>query len=187
MGHPAVVFCGEPLRGFRFMFSYALFDAPGYSDVKDMRAARYDVCVIAAFAHVIERKRMSGCCPDAEGNGRGVGRCRSEGTAGPLRCAQDDVVSLLTSYFDCSKSVSQFAHRNRSSFAPLPLCRGNFAQDDIRGSECPIRDYSPAMVMPSMRRVGEATEPRKTRSLPMAVMFWNMSLRLPATVISCTG
>src|SRR5215467_9866896 len=42
--------------------------------------------------------------------------------------------------------------------------------------------YSPAMVMPSMRSVGEATEPRKIRSLPMAVMFRNISFRLPATV-----
>ena len=43
------------------------------------------------------------------------------------------------------------------------------------------------MVMPSMRRVGAAAEERKMRSLPMAVMFWYMSLRLPAMVISSTA
>ncbi len=45
----------------------------------------------------------------------------------------------------------------------------------------------PAMVMPSMRRVGAAVAVRKTRSLPMAEMFLYISLRLPAMVISSTG
>ena len=58
------------------MFSDAPFDAPGHSDVKDMRAARYDVGAITAFAHEVEGKRRPGCCPDAEGNGQ-------KGTAGP--------------------------------------------------------------------------------------------------------
>jgi len=46
---------------------------------------------------------------------------------------------------------------------------------------------APAMVMPSMRSVGEATEPRKTRSLPMAVTWRSISARLPAMVISSTA
>ena len=33
------------------------------------------------------------------------------------------------------------------------------------------RPYSPAMVIPSIRSVGEATDPRNSRSLPMAVML----------------
>ena len=38
-----------------------------------------------------------------------------------------------------------------------------------------------------MRNVGEATEPRKTRSLPMAVTFISISARLPAMVTSSTA
>ena len=49
------------------------------------------------------------------------------------------------------------------------------------------RIQAPAMVMPSMRSVGEATEPRKTRSLPMAVTFIIISARLPAMVTSSTA
>ena len=46
---------------------------------------------------------------------------------------------------------------------------------------------APAMVMPSMRRVGEATAPRKTRSLPMALTFLSIPARLPAMVTSSTA
>jgi len=48
-------------------------------------------------------------------------------------------------------------------------------------------DYDPAIIMPSMRSVGAALEVRKTKSLPMAVMFLYISFRLPAMVISSTG
>src|SRR5258706_1662724 len=47
--------------------------------------------------------------------------------------------------------------------------------------------YSPATVRPSMRMVGAATDPRNSRSLPISLMWKNMSLRLPPTVISSTG
>src|SRR5712691_9685176 len=47
--------------------------------------------------------------------------------------------------------------------------------------------YSPATVMPSIRRVGHATEPRNSRSLPISAILLNISPRLPATVISSTG
>ncbi len=43
------------------------------------------------------------------------------------------------------------------------------------------------MVIPSIRSVGDATDPRNSRSSPMAVMLRKMSFRLPAIVISCTG
>src|SRR5581483_6947147 len=48
-------------------------------------------------------------------------------------------------------------------------------------------DYSPPTMSPSMRMVGAATAPRKTRSLPISEMFMKTSFRLPATVISSTG
>jgi hypothetical protein len=51
----------------------------------------------------------------------------------------------------------------------------------------PFQAYAPAMVMPSMRSVGEASDPRKTRSLPIAVTFLSISTRLPATVTSSTA
>src|SRR5207249_3823527 len=47
--------------------------------------------------------------------------------------------------------------------------------------------YSPPTVSPSMRRLGDATELRNSRSLATSEMFMNMSFRLPATVISSTG
>src|SRR4029077_18047982 len=47
--------------------------------------------------------------------------------------------------------------------------------------------YSPPTVSPSMRMVGDATEPRNSRSLPISEMLRNMSFRFPATVISSTG
>ena len=46
---------------------------------------------------------------------------------------------------------------------------------------------APPIVIPSMRSVGEATEPRNTRSLPMAVMFRSISPRFPAIVTSSTA
>ena len=49
------------------------------------------------------------------------------------------------------------------------------------------RVHAPAIVMPSMRSVGDATELRKTISSPAAVMFWNISRRFPATVTPSTG
>ena len=48
------------------------------------------------------------------------------------------------------------------------------------------RSYAPATVKSSMRIVGESTPLRNSRSLA-ATRRWNMSLRLPATVISLTG
>ena len=48
-------------------------------------------------------------------------------------------------------------------------------------------NLAPATVMPSMRSVGEATEPRNTRSLPIAVTFISISARLPAIVTSSTA
>lgn len=47
--------------------------------------------------------------------------------------------------------------------------------------------YSPPTVRPSMRIVGEATLPRNSKSLPISEILQNISLRLPATVISSTG
>src|SRR5581483_11851968 len=47
--------------------------------------------------------------------------------------------------------------------------------------------YWPAMVRPSRRMVGAATEPRNSRSFPISVMLQNMSFKFPATVISSTG
>ncbi len=47
--------------------------------------------------------------------------------------------------------------------------------------------YSPPTVSPSIRIVGEATLPRNSRSLAISEILQNMSLRLPATVISSTG
>src|SRR5262249_51191008 len=58
--------------------------------------------------------------------------------------------------------------------------------DSTTGGEKRWR-YSPATVMPSMRSVGAAMEPRKSSSLAISEMFWSMSRRLPATVISSTG
>ena len=46
---------------------------------------------------------------------------------------------------------------------------------------------APAMVIPSIRKVGEATAPRKTRSSPMAVTLRSISARLPAMVTSSTA
>ncbi len=49
------------------------------------------------------------------------------------------------------------------------------------------RVHAPAIVIPSMRSVGDATELRKTISSPAAVMFWNISRRFPAMVTPSTG
>ena len=46
---------------------------------------------------------------------------------------------------------------------------------------------SPAIVIPSMRIVGDATDPRKTKSLPIAVTLRSISARLPAIVTSSTA
>ncbi len=46
--------------------------------------------------------------------------------------------------------------------------------------------FCPAIVRPSIRTVGASTPVRKIRS-SARVMFMNMSLRLPAMVISLTG
>src|SRR5579864_6433684 len=48
-------------------------------------------------------------------------------------------------------------------------------------------DHSPAMVMPSMCRVGQAIDERNSKSLPISTMLLSISFRLPATVISSTG
>src|SRR4030095_17122114 len=50
-----------------------------------------------------------------------------------------------------------------------------------------IDDHAPATTMRPMSRVGAAVRSRKTRSLPPPSTAWNMSRRLPATVISSTG
>src|SRR5216683_3188260 len=47
--------------------------------------------------------------------------------------------------------------------------------------------YAPPTVRPSMRMVGEATEPRNSRSFAISEIWKNISLRFPATVISSTG
>jgi len=58
------------------------------------------------------------------------------------------------------------------------------------GDHAPMRSrqrQAPAMVIPSMRSVGAATEPRNTRSLPMAVTPRSISARFPAIVTSSTA
>jgi hypothetical protein len=72
------------------------------------------------------------------------------------------------------------------------LGKGGFGIDRVEGQRmgegvAGHGNQAPAMVMPSMRMVGLATEPRKTRSLPMAVMFMSISVRLPAMVTSSTA
>src|SRR5271156_6143942 len=47
--------------------------------------------------------------------------------------------------------------------------------------------YSPPTVRPSIRSVGEATEPRNSRSPAISETLKNISFRFPATVISSTG
>lgn len=47
--------------------------------------------------------------------------------------------------------------------------------------------HSPAIVIPSIRIVGDATDPRNTRSFPIAATFISISPRLPAIVISSTA
>ena len=64
---------------------------------------------------------------------------------------------------------------------PNPGVSGDSRRLPPRGS------YSPPTVKPSMRRVGEATEPRNSRSFAISEMWKNMSFRFPATVISSTG
>src|SRR5207302_5673599 len=70
------------------------------------------------------------------------------------------------------------AVRSNGSFTPLvdrrPLCEGS------------REDQAPATVKSSIRKVGESAPVRNSRSLA-AVMRANISLRLPATVISLTG
>jgi len=50
-----------------------------------------------------------------------------------------------------------------------------------------IHGYSPATVIPSTSTEPVWREPRTITSVPIATMCPNMSLRLPATVTSCTG
>ena len=50
-----------------------------------------------------------------------------------------------------------------------------------------VDDHAPATTMRPMRSVGAAVRSRKTRSLPTPSTAWNISRRLPATVISSTG
>src|SRR5882724_7412449 len=51
----------------------------------------------------------------------------------------------------------------------------------------PHTNYSPPTTRPSMRMVGQAMEPRNSRSLAISEMLKNSSFRFPATVISSTG
>src|SRR5260370_26560740 len=70
----------------------------------------------------------------------------------------------------------------------LPLRERSFAPIGRAGRPSPHElSYTPPTVRPSIRIVGEATLPRNSRSLPISEMLQNMSLRLPATVISSTG
>jgi len=46
---------------------------------------------------------------------------------------------------------------------------------------------APAMVISAIFRVGDTTEERQWRSFAIISMFRNISFRLPAIVISCTG
>jgi hypothetical protein len=47
----ALVLCCEAIVSGIFVFSHSTFDVAGYSDVKNMGAARCDVRVVAAVAH----------------------------------------------------------------------------------------------------------------------------------------
>ena len=51
----------------------------------------------------------------------------------------------------------------------------------------PTRAYSPPTVRPSIRIVGQATDPRNSRSFAISAILKNSSFRFPATVISSTG
>ncbi len=80
--------------------------------------------------------------------------------------------------------------RGRSAKCKAPLCAQSLAWRKVAPVKAAgeMQAYSlPAMVNPSMRRVGQAVLERNWRSLPIAEMFINISWRLPATVISCTG
>src|SRR5579863_4077169 len=49
------------------------------------------------------------------------------------------------------------------------------------------RSYSPPTVSPSILIVGEAVEPRNSRSFPTSEILKKISFKFPATVISSTG
>ena len=51
----------------------------------------------------------------------------------------------------------------------------------------PCDGHAPAIVIPSMRSVGEATDPRNSRSFPIAVTLRSISARFPAIVTSSTA
>ena len=47
--------------------------------------------------------------------------------------------------------------------------------------------YAPAIIISAILIVGDTTAERQRRSLPIISIDMNISLRLPAIVISCTG
>src|SRR5215470_9884560 len=86
-----------------------------------------------------------------------------------------------------------FRALERKQIPPLRQAQGRNDNSDCdahpitRSPDHPISSYSPAIVMPSMRSVGQAVELRNSRSLPISVMLLSMSFRFPATVTSSTG
>ena len=96
-----------------------------------------------------------------------------------------------TSIAVSAQSVSPFVSTARqrlrfSRSAPYELESHPPASTRLRSS-FPRDGHAPAIVIPSMRSVGEATDPRKTRSFPIAVTLRSISARFPAIVTSSTA
>ena len=93
-----------------------------------------------------------------------------------------------------SAALRQSRPRHRRSPSPVQLPAGDYAFHAalrvswIRFAGIRARHrHAPAIVMPSMRSVGEATDPRKIRSVPIAVTLRSISARFPAIVTSSTA
>src|ERR1700760_4292491 len=92
---------------------------------------------------------------DSNGNQHNQDHCSAHGHGQPV---------ALGFFFSVrSKSLRYFRFRHE---AILP-------HQQLGVTICPIdqESYSPAMVMPSIRTVGEASEPRNLRSLPISTML----------------
>ena len=96
-----------------------------------------------------------------------------------IQIAEPAVFSLAATDNKAARRSVRIGKRQR-----LPCCHKRKRQ--MRGGRNG-EIYSPPTVRPSTRMVGQAIEPRNSRSLPISARFKKISFRFPATVISSTG
>src|SRR5450755_2506243 len=95
-------------------------------------------------------------------------------------------------YWECQTDdsrlqISGVGRTLLSAAVAVPLDLVSLSQKRRARAPAPHTNYSPPTIRPSIRMVGQAMAPRNSRSLAISEILKNISLRLPATVISSTG